>query len=157
MGHDHDVAQICLNGHVANSSSQGFPQFNKKFCDKCGAQTITECPNCHTPIQGSYRESMSFGYEAPRFCFNCGRPFPWTEAKTRAAHDLAMELDGLSEHDREILARSIDDLIKESPATPVAATRFKKIMVKVGASAASMFREILVDVLSETAKKTLFP
>ena len=99
----------------------------------------------------------ALGYKAARFCFNCGHPFPWTGAKIQAAHDLAKEFDNLSDEDRGILEKSIDDLIKDSPATTVAATRVKKIMLKAGAGTASMFREILVDVVSEAAKKMLFP
>jgi len=97
-----DVALICLNGHIVNCSSHDYPQFNKKFCDACGAQTIEECTNCHTAIQGSYRDNISFNYKAPRFCFNCGHPFPWTGAKIQAAHDLAMELESLSNEDRQM-------------------------------------------------------
>jgi hypothetical protein len=156
MSSGYDVAQVCINGHVANSSSQDFPQFNKKYCDECGAPTIIDCPNCHTSIRGNYRESLSIDYKPPRFCFNCGHPFPWTAAKIQAAHDLTLELENLSQEDRQMLDKSIDDLIKDSPATSVAATRFKKIMLKAGAGTAAMFREILVDVASEAAKKMLF-
>ena len=87
----------------------------------------------------------------------CGHPFPWTKSKLQAAHELAQEIDNISDEDRAILQKSIDDLVKDTPATPVAATRFKKIMVKVGQTTAGMFREILVDVLSEAAKKAMFP
>ena len=52
----YDVAQICLNGHVINESVKEYPKFNKKYCDKCGASTITNCPNCHAEIQGEYHK-----------------------------------------------------------------------------------------------------
>ena len=50
----YDIAQICINGHVINSMSKSHPEHNKKFCDKCGAPTITNCPKCNTPIRGHY-------------------------------------------------------------------------------------------------------
>jgi hypothetical protein len=50
----YDTAQICINGHIINSMSKSHPEHNKKFCDKCGAQTITNCPNCNAPIRGYY-------------------------------------------------------------------------------------------------------
>ena len=153
----YDVAQICQNGHVANSSSKNLPEFNQKFCERCGSATITNCPDCNSPIRGSYWGSMSGGYDVPSFCINCGQPFPWTKSKLQAAHELAEEIDNISDEDRIVLQKSIDELVKDTPSTPVAVTRFKKIMVKVGQTTAGMFREILVDVLSEAAKKALFP
>jgi len=50
----YDTAQICTNGHVINSMARSEPKHNKKFCDKCGAKTIMNCPNCNSPIRGDY-------------------------------------------------------------------------------------------------------
>ena len=159
MTEGYDIAQICLNGHVANSTSRNLPQFNQKFCEKCGVATIMNCPECNAAIRGSYwGAGMGIdNYTAPSFCISCGQAFPWTKSKLQVAHELAQELDGIDEEERAILQKSIDDLVKDTPSTTVAATRFKKILVKAGQGAASMFREILVDVLSEAAKKVLFP
>ena len=33
----YDVAQICTNGHVVNSSASSVPQSNQKYCTECGA------------------------------------------------------------------------------------------------------------------------
>ncbi len=52
----YDTAQICINGHVINSMSKSHPEHNKKFCDKCGEPTITNCPKCNAPIRGHYHE-----------------------------------------------------------------------------------------------------
>ena len=93
----------------------------------------------------------------PSFCINCGQPYPWTKSILQAAHELAQEIDNISDEDRVVLQKSIDELVKDTPSTPVAATRFKKIMVKVGQATTGLFREILVDVLSEAAKKAMFP
>ena len=45
-----DTMQVCLKGHVINAGTQKYPQYNKDFCDLCGAKTITNCPNCNAPI-----------------------------------------------------------------------------------------------------------
>jgi hypothetical protein len=153
----YDIAQICLNGHVINNYSQSYPQYNQKHCDKCGVLTITLCPNCQTPIRGSLIRGGGFHFSAPSFCINCGQPFPWTESKLKAAHELAQEIENISEEDRDVLINSIDDLVKETPSSTLAATRFKKILKKSGPVVASAFREILIDILSEVAKKLLFP
>ena len=155
----YDIAQICINGHVINSSSESLPQYNKKFCGKCGEATITKCQECGKSIKGYYHrdEGLSLAaYRKPDFCDNCGKPYPWTSDRILAAQDLAREVEGLSKEDRSILEQSIDDIVKDSPNSPVAALRFKKIMVKAGKTAADMFKDILVSVASEAAKKAIW-
>ncbi len=52
---------------------------------------------------------------------------------------------------------SLDDIVRDTPKTTVAATRFKRILAKAGTGAGQAFRDILVDVISETAKKMIWP
>jgi len=155
----YDIAQVCLNGHVTNDSYRNFPQRNKKFCDKCGEPTITKCPKCETAIRGKYHargvSSIGFTYHPPAFCHECGQPYPWTTSKIEAAKKMAMELEDISKEDREILAKSFDDMIRDSPEATLAATRFKRIISKVGKPVMEEFRELIVDIASETAKKII--
>jgi hypothetical protein len=76
--------------------------------------------------------------------------------KIEAAQELASEINELTDDERELLAKSIDEIIKDTPKTTVAATRFKKLLAKVGSPIAESFREILVDIISETAKKSIW-
>jgi len=156
----YDIAQVCLNGHVMNEMVKSSPQHNQKFCDKCGSVTITECPHCNTPIRGYYHAdgviSLGFKYSPPRFCYNCGKPFPWTEKALKAAKELADEIENLTKEEKEILKQSLDDLVKESPNVQVAALKFKKIMKKVGKTSTQAFKEILISILSESVKKLLW-
>jgi hypothetical protein len=154
----YDTAQICLNGHVVTGSSVSLPQFKKNFCDKCGAKTIDACPKCKAPIKGNYdAPGISIApYSVPRFCDACGQPYPWTEARIKAAQDLSDELDKLTPEDKETLKKSIDDIIRDTLQTQVAATRFKKLVAKAGADAATALRQILMDIASETAKKAIW-
>ncbi len=153
---NHDIAQVCMNGHMVNSSSKDYPEFNKKFCSDCGAKTITKCTSCDSPIRGRYRDSMSVS-DTPvsRFCENCGKSYPWVLTKIEAARELADEFD-LSDDDKELLKKSIDEIVTETPKTEVGAIRFKKIMVKLGKESAEGFKKILIDIISETAKKILY-
>ena len=154
----YDVAQICMNWHVANSATQRYPDQNKNFCDKCGDPTITACPACNRPVRGKYHAPgvIVIGDDpAPAHCIECGKPYPWTERRLAAAKKLAQEMEGLTVEQRGLLARSLDDLVRDTPQTPVAATRFKQPMAKVGSAAAKGLRDIVVDIASETAKKTL--
>ena len=155
----YDVAQICESGHVVNSMAQDHPDNNQNYCDKCGARTIVACPSCQTAIRGIYHIPSVIGYfdyDAPAFCYQCGTSFPWTAARLRAAEDLADELDGLTSHDRESLKKCLHELVRETPSTRVAETRFKKIMRKVGKDGYESMRSLLTDILSEVVRKTIF-
>ena len=156
----YDTAQICTNGHVINTQCVYRPEHNKRFCDKCGASTITNCPKCNAIIRGYYHTAHVGTYDhttlpLPGFCPDCSESYPWTEATLKAAKELSDEVDNLSPEERTLLKRSLEDIIRETPQTTVAATRFKRLVTKAGRSAVEAFRELLVDVLSETAKKII--
>lgn len=55
------------------------------------------------------------------------------------------------------MKKSFDDIMLDTSQTPVAATRYKRLVAKAGKVAADAFRDILVDVLSEAAKKIIWP
>ena len=154
----YDVAQVCENGHVANSHVDTYPQHNQDHCDKCGIKTIVACPSCGTSIRGSYYVPGFIGsenYTAPLFCYKCGEPFPWTVATLRAADDLADEMEGITDNEKESLKGSVRDLVRETPNTSVAETRFKKVMRKVGKESSEAMRSLLTDIVSETVRKTI--
>ena len=161
----YDTAQICTNGHMINSQSVSRPDHNRKFCQKCGAPTITNCQNCNNSIRGIYRVPGSMiaspsdvtWFPLPIFCPYCGKPYPWTEAKLKAAQELADELDNLSPEERNLLKKSIDDIVRETPQATVAVSRFKRLVAKAGPVAADMYREILLPLLSEAIKKSIWP
>ena len=158
----YDTAQICTNGHMINSQSVYRPEHNKEFCDKCGAPTITKCQKCNSSIKGYYHVPIFIQpnytkLPLPSFCPDCGKPYPWTEAKLKAAKELADELDKLSLEEREVLKKSLDDIMvmEDTPQTPVAATRFKRLVAKAGKVAADGLWFIIRDLVSETAKKII--
>jgi len=156
----YDTAQICMNGHVVNSSMRLHPDHNQNFCEVCGANTISQCHICNTNIRGRYHidRVVSFdNFTAPAFCINCGGPFLWTESRLKAARDLTSELDNLSSEERDLLSGSLDDIVKDTPQTPLAVSRFKRLALKAGQEFPGIFHDILVDIASETAKKLLWP
>lgn len=155
----YDTAQICLNGHVINTMATSSPQSNQKHCAACGAQTITACPDCNSSIRGYYHVPGVIGffdYNKPSYCYNCGKPYPWTVASLEAARELADELEKLSAEERQQLKDSFPDLVKNTPKTVVAETRFKKLMKKAGAEGYDGMKSILIDVVSEAVKKSVF-
>ncbi len=76
-----DTMQVCMNGHVINSSVRKYPEYNQDYCEKCGEKTITNCPNCNKPIPGNMQDTgvVGFGGTAPEHCQHCGQPFPWID------------------------------------------------------------------------------
>jgi len=156
----YDAAQICTNGHMINSQSVYRPEHNREFCDKCGAPTITKCQKCNSSIKGYYHVPIFIQpnytkLPLPSFCPDCGKPYPWTEAKLKAAKELSDMLEELSLEERDLLKKSIDDIVLDTPQTPVAVNRFKMLVAKVGRVAAEQLRELVVDIASETAKKII--
>jgi hypothetical protein len=158
VGH-YRVAQICKNGHVINTSADKYPENNEVYCSKYGAPTIMHCEKCGAPIRGYYEIpnviNLTFSYKRPSFCYNCGSPYPWTESAINAAKELAKTFN-LDPKEIEKLQENLEDLIKETPRKKVAEINFKAIMKKIGSDGYIAMRDILVNILSETIRKSLF-
>lgn len=156
----YDIAQICINGHVINTSVKSSPQHNMKFCNICGSSTITNCQSCKTEIRGKHYEKgiwdLTMKYLLPKFCPNCGIPYPWTAVKIKAAQKLAFELDSLTHDERKFLSESLIDIIRDTPEATKAATRVKKLIDKAGKGIKEAFKNILIDIASEAVKKIIW-
>jgi hypothetical protein len=163
-GHDEEpekphykTAQICLNGHVRSVEAEF--QNDGSHCSECGAQNITNCPNCGAPIHGRYDVpgvmELTGHYTIPNNCHNCGTAYPWTQAKVQALRDLVAEMHGLSQKERDRLEGSLGDLITDTPRTKLTVTLFKKALSKAGGDVATAAKTLLVDIASETVKKSL--
>ena len=156
--HPQHVAQICRNGHVVLGSVKDSPQFRKSFCEDCGAATIEECQTCGWPIAGiSPNAWMSGGgpYQPPRYCGECGKPFPWTEMALSAAKEYTDDLNELSPEEKTELKGTFDDLTSDTNRTPLAASRFKKFISKIGPGAGAVLQKILENIATETVKKMM--
>ena len=155
------TAQVCLNGHTIVDAIERSPERTAPYCAQCGASTITQCPTCEAHIRGDYYVPgrglvVVIPYSPPSFCFNCGRPFPWTAAKIEAAKELAEELDELQPSEREVLKAAIGDLSSDTPRTELAAHRYTKILQQAGSGARTALTSIMTEIATEAAKKLLF-
>jgi hypothetical protein len=78
-------AAICRRGHVVTRDATSSLRTDK--CATCGADVLTECPNCGNIIRGSYIVPGLIGfsedYTAPDFCGDCGKPFLWASRQAR--------------------------------------------------------------------------
>ena len=151
----YDVAQICLNGHVANSSVTTFPEGCREYCNKCGEKTIVACPSCSNKIRGSYT-LVAGGYNMPSYCEHCGKPFPWVAKRLEAAEELAELIDEFSVEDRMLLKTNLGDIVRDNPRSQVAALKVKKVLSKASPHFISAFRDILINVISDPINKQIW-
>jgi hypothetical protein len=159
------IAEVCRNGHVSTSNVDAHPDRREKYCSKCGEMTITECPDCKLAIRGSYtRGGMQFAapglphdrYSPPAFCFNCGRAFPWTEIKIAGAAELLEASTEISPWELQQFRADLAEATRDTPKTPAASARIKKTLANVGASVGGAIKDIVVDILSEAAKRMIW-
>lgn len=124
------TAQICLNGHAVTSDIRCTCEL-ETYCSKCGAKTLTACPNCGTPIRGKYdavgEPVIPYRYSPPAYCRNCGAPFPWIKA-------------------------ALPDILNDSPRTTLAATRIAKYLKKLAPTVQETFKQIFYRIAAEYAK-----
>jgi len=150
----YDVMQVCLNGHQITDSAETLPDHRKNFCDECGEKTIDTCQQCNATIQGHLKGTLSVrSTKVPNNCPNCGATYPWRqETIANAIEVLQMDMDTAD-------AASVPDLVKmvviEAPRTEVSALKLKKILGKMGKPTYDICINVLSDIMSETAKKTL--
>ena len=94
-------------------------------------------------------------YAPPRYCPNCGEPFPWQQSALDAARELADTLDGLTPHQREALKQDLVDVAHDTPRTPAAANRVKRVLSALGHEAAPILRKVLEGIATAAAKQKL--
>lgn len=155
----YDVAEICINGHVSNCYSGKYPSSNKKFCEKCGEKTIKQC-ECGANIRGEYYSEYVVGgydtYERPAYCISCGKPYPWTLASIQAAEELADLIDEFSDEEREIIKKSLHEIVRDTPRTTVEALKFKRVVSKISPNLIDAFKNILFSALSDPVNKSIW-
>ena len=72
-----------------------------------------------------------------------------------AAKEYTDDLDQLSAEEKNTLKGTFDDLAHDTARTPLAASRFKKFVGKIGPVAGSILQKIIETVATEAAKKHL--
>jgi len=155
----YDIGMACLNGHRITAVAGSSPEFTGRYCSKCGAETITQCPHCMAQMRGYYHSdnviTIGFTWTPAAHCHECGRPYPWTERKAIAVEGMVDELDGLSGDEKAKLKKSIPDIITDTPNSDTAVLRFKKAAAKVGQFGGKLLTDVLTKVATEAVKKTM--
>ncbi len=173
----YSTAQICKNGHIVNDDIEMHPLKKSVFCPLCSEKTITTCPHCGKPIRGNYYtldnlaedpiiylgadtdihfketilNSVSLT-EAPAYCPNCGKPYPWTEAFLKNADEMVDMFDELSTEQKQQLKETFPDLIVKNPRSELAALKAAKLIN----SLTSFGKDIFVKLLQDNVVDSLF-
>jgi hypothetical protein len=90
------------------------------------------------------------------YCGDCGATFPWTSRAIEASKELAIVLN-IQENDRNELPELIENLVRQTPRTSVAAIKLRALLQKTGPLAMEGFKQILIGVVTEGAKKLVWP
>lgn len=149
------TAQICLNGHLICESIEIHPEEAQSFCSDCGAQTIKECPSCHSKLRGYYDSDFIMLTKVEKYCFNCGNPYPWTSSALESTQLLIQEDEALQEQQKTLLIDSLPDVIVETPKTKLAVVRMQKLLNSAGKFTTDIVRQFVIDFGCELAKKSL--
>lgn len=163
-GYGNDSALICENGHVVNDYATHRAGLNKKFCARCGARALSECPSCRAPIPGGYTYAHDYGtfptddfaFERAGFCGECGSAYPWTVATLAASRELADSLEALSDEERGLLKRSFEEIARDTARTEAAGIQIKKLMAKVGGEAGKAVGRLAMELATQAAKGAIF-
>jgi len=159
MPEKYDTQQVCENGHQVTGCCTIHPERQKKFCQECGAATISVCPSCSEKIQGNPLE-VRRSWEAcngqrvvsgrsvgvPAYCSNCGEPYPWTKNKIAVAIQMFAEFSDLDEEEKRTIEQDINNVAKDTPETKLSVMRIKRLWEKYG--------KATYDVIMEFASKT---
>lgn len=149
-------AQICKNGHVITSYADHYTYAKENYCSKCGSETITKCLNCSSNIRGREKEYGYLGeYKAPSYCYNCGKPYPWTKASLEAAQELLALENILSPNELDYFNENMSSILVDTPKSKVIATKLKIFINKASSVVGSTLKDIIVEIGSETAKKII--
>lgn len=150
------TAQICMRGHVITSIADSNPESLQNYCEKCGSETIKECPTCSNEIKGSSRKpTLVLNYSPPSFCPECGEAYPWTESRIEGAKELIEVAEELSEKDKELVKDYIDQIAEDTQKADSAAIKFKKKLSDVAGPIRDRLYDYAMDLASETIKKMI--
>jgi len=161
MVEHHDVAEVCLRGHVTTGGIHELSQYRRKHCPKCGEPTITECRECAAELIGNPVDMLGFVTDSGEsyiydFCHNCGKPYPWTETRQHALYEAIEELSStLNEEEIDKLKASVPDVIASTEKSDIAVARFKRIKERVGGPLGTMVINVLSNVATEYVKEQL--
>lgn len=158
---EYDVMEACLNGHKVTGRLRSQPFRHEKFCKECGEKTISTCPSCNSAIRGDrhvpgnrHVAGQIIPVDVPKYCIECGAAYPWQAARVENFKEILRESELGVEDLREVEA-ALPDIVRDTQKTESSSLRLKRIMAKVGKPIYEVLVNVVTDIASESAKKTL--
>lgn len=162
---------ICKKGHLQTSILGFSEKYENLYCKECGSEIIDVCPNCNSIIQGGTFEVkkeielyntdfFSPGYYEkeyriptsyiPKYCHNCGKPYPWTEDFLNTYKDALSLVLGNEKELQNKIYNATEELVKNNfdLKSPMA-TFFKLLLNKAG----DLTKDVVVNTLSSVASE----
>ncbi|WP_338946645.1 DUF2321 domain-containing protein [Fusobacterium pseudoperiodonticum] len=162
---------ICKKGHLQISTLKFSEKYENPYCKECGSEIIDKCPHCNAEIQGgtlkvkkeidlSTTDFFNQGYYEkeyrisnnyiPKYCHNCGKPYPWIENFLNTYKDtLSLALENETELQNKIY-NATEELVKNNfdLKSPMA-NFFKLLLNKTG----DLAKDVVVNTLSSIASE----
>lgn len=93
----------------------------------------------------------------PFYCYHCGKPYPWTQKILDSAIELLSLDEDLDSDTKSIIKNAIPNLLVETPETPIATAKYRSAIGKAGQILKGSLYQLLVDCITESAKKVIYP
>lgn len=157
---------ICEKGHLQTSILESSENYENLYCKKCGSKIIDRCPHCNAEIQGGmayhtverdivYKQPIIDTQKypnnvVPKYCHNCGKPYPWIEDFLNTYKDtLSLALENETELQNKIY-NATEELVKNNfdLKSPMA-NFFKLLLNKTG----DLAKDVVVNTLSSIASE----
>jgi len=162
---------ICEKGHLQLSTLHFYEMYPNSYCKECGSKIIDKCPHCNAEIQGGTlkvtkeidlsstdffnqgyyeKEYRIFNNYIPKYCHNCGKPYPWIENFLNTYKDtLFLALENETELQNKIY-NATEELVKNNfdLKSPMA-NFFKLLLNKTG----DLAKDVVVNTLSSIASE----
>ena len=152
---NYGTGQACRNGHAITGDLTNGD--GSSYCAVCGADTISACEACNSPIRGTFQSDFGFTgpWSPPAHCRHCGNGFPWTVAKMEAVKELAEAIEELTDFEREKLSELLPHIVQHTPRTQPAGFKIAAIVERTKAPARAVLRDLLSDITVEAGRKAL--
>lgn len=93
----------------------------------------------------------------PKYCPECGSPYPWTQSiLDNALELLSLDVD-LDDDTKNTIREAIPNLIVETPSTTISVQKYKMAIEHASQIVKDGLYNLLKDVVSEGIKTLLFP
>ncbi len=115
------------------------------------------CPECQAHIRGYFHMESVFTTHTspvPKYCINCGKPYPWQTRTIEALTDILKE-GALPAEDVQTFSNALPDVLRDSPKTDSASLKIKRILGKLGKDTYDIAIKVLTDVATEAARKQI--